>query len=62
VQRQFPDVVTIATRAPRSLLRSHAADGSAQVRAVPGLLVERFVEQIEQQANFAVEGRHDSPD
>ena len=44
VKRQFPDIVPGRTWPPGSLLRGHTANGSAQIRTMPGFLVEGFVE------------------
>jgi|SRR5580704_5739726 hypothetical protein len=48
VKRQFPNIVTARSRTPRRLGRRNAANRAGEVRTMPGFLVERLVQQLEQ--------------
>lgn len=45
VKHQLPHVVPAGMRTPQGLPRRHAPNGAGQGGAVPGLLVERLVEE-----------------
>src|SRR2546425_7296391 len=57
VHREFPDVVTSGGRAPGGLSCGYAADRRPEIGPVPRLLIEGFIEELEQQRNLGMRCR-----
>ena len=60
VQSQFPDVMPPRLRPPRGLICRYSPNRIAQVRSVPGLLVERLVEIVEKHAKLRLQSNQAS--
>lgn len=50
VERQFPNVMAAGSHSPGRLPRTDAPNGATKVGAMPRLLLERLVDQIQQNA------------
>jgi hypothetical protein len=50
----FPDIVPARPRPPRYFIQLQAANGAAQIRAMPGFLVKGFVDDVQQEIDFSM--------